>query len=165
MLLTMPTMWPAGWVSTVQGDVEILNDATGEVVGAEAATGAFVNGTAGGGLGPLAVGLLMVLNTGAFVSGRRLRGRTFIVPCSAAAANAPKPSDATRATVVTMGNALLAAGTTGVFPVVWSRPRLATAVGPGRPDGPARAARAGSSADVTTISCPAKFVVLTSRRD
>jgi hypothetical protein len=48
---------------------------------------------------------------------------------------------------------------------VWSRPRPATAIGPGRPAGPARAARVGSAAQATSCSVSPKFAVLRSRRD
>jgi hypothetical protein len=165
MMLTSPTIWPTSFTWGVSGEVDVLLDTTGEVqdqLGVTARSGAGTNTFP---LGPLPVGLLLVASTNAFVSGRRLRGRTYFVPVNAGSVTTAAPTAGTKEAVVACGNALLAEGTTGIFPVVWSRPRPATAVGPHRPAGPARAARVGSSARAVSYSTPSKFVVLTSRRD
>lgn len=164
-LLASPNLWPTTFSWLVQGDVDIIEDTTGNVDNSYGVTQATGAGTSTNGLGPLPVGLLLRARTNTFVSGRRLMGRTFLVPVQSALTAAPVPSSGTRDAVVLMGTELSDAGATGVDPVVWSRPRPATEVGPGRPAGPARAARDGSHAEVVSWDCPAQYVVLTSRRD
>jgi hypothetical protein len=165
MLLTAPNLFPTNFQWTVQGNVDVLDDSNGEVsttLVADPTTGA---GTNTSGLGPLAIGLLLKNSTDTFIQGRRLVGRTYLVPIARNLIDGSLPSSATRAAVVTLGDALRANGTTFVAPFVWSRPRPATAVGPHRPAGAARAFRAGSSAAMVSSSCPAEWVVLRSRRD
>lgn len=164
-MLTSPNLWPTAFQWEVSGDVDIIQEADGEVVdalGVDLASGA---GTSTNEFGPLPVGVLLRSRTDTFVDGRRLVGRTYFVPVQNEIVNVPAPDSGTRTAVAAIGDALNDAGLTLLFPYVWSRPRPATAVGPGRPAGPARSARAGSSARATQFSCSPKFVVLTSRRD
>lgn len=164
-LQASPNIWPTTFAWSVAGEVDVLDDATGEVTTQMAATPRNGAGSGTGGLGPLPVGLLLKARTDSFVSGRRLIGRTYFVPVQATLTTTAVPSTGTRDAVVLVGTAMLNAGLTQVLPYVWSRPRPATAVGPGRPAGPAREARVGSSAPVVSYSCPPNYVVLTSRRD
>lgn len=164
-MLTTPNLWPTSFAWVVGGDVDVLEDTTGEVTDELAATQRTGAGASTNTYGPLPVGLLLKSRTNAFVSGRRLVGRTYFVPIQAALTAAASVSGGLQGDVTAIGDALLDAGTTTVFPVVWNRPRPATAVGPHRPAGPARAERSGSSAPVVSYSCSSKYVVLTSRRD
>lgn len=164
-LIAIEHLWPAGFFWQVTSDVDVLKDTDGEVLQQLAATARNGAGVAGGGLGPLPVGVLLKSTTNAFVSGRRLTGRTYFVPIAAESTNFAVPSAATRAVVDTFGTAMLDSGLTLVSPFCWSRPRPATAVGPGRPAGPARLARIGSSARITGYTTSGKYAVLTSRRD
>jgi len=93
------------------------------------------------------------LITAAIVAGRRLKGRTFIVPLAATSyADNGQVSSSARGRLVTAfemfrddpGNYSLA---------VWSRPQTAPV------------ARAGTLADVISVSAPTKAAVLRSRRD
>lgn len=164
-MITAPALWPPSFTWTIQGDVDVLADTTGVVSSHHGVTSRTGLGTNTGSLGPLPVGILLQSHTGAYVGGHRLIGRTYFVPIAAGATDGPVVPDAWRGSVLDTGNALLAAGLTFVVPYVWSRPRPATAVGPHRPAGAARAARVGSSAKVTSYSVPAKWAILTSRRD
>lgn len=164
-IIAAQNIWTTGTTFTISGDVDVLEDSDGETQLTLAATQRTLNGTTGQPLGPLAIGLLLKAKTDVFVSGHRLKGRTYFVPVNNALTTSATVPSGTQGTVTAFGTAMLNAGTTDVHPVVWSRPRPATAVGPGRPAGPAREARAGSSAEVTSYSCSPKFVVLTSRRD
>lgn len=164
-ILSAQNLWTTSTTLTVQGDVDVLDDATGEVTNQLGATPRSLAGTTAGALGPLPVGLLLKASTNAFVSGRRLIGRTYFVPVNAFLTAAASVPSGTQGTVTAFGTALMNAGLTQVHPRVWSRPRPATDVGPGRPAGPARSARAGSSAVAVAYSCSSKYVVLTSRRD
>lgn len=151
------------WV--ISGEVDELTDTTGEVTGQFGVTARTGAGTTVVAIGPLPVGMLVRLKTDQFVSGRRLVGRQFFVPIQSFETAYAQPR--TNAKVITdaYGTELLDAGLTQVEPYVWSRPRPATEVGPGRPAGPAREFRAGSSAEVTSTATSPNWVVLTSRRD
>lgn len=162
---TSPNLWPTTFTWEVQGQVDVLLDSTGEAVGAFSVPPETGAGGSPSPLGALPVGLLLRMHTASFVSGRRLVGRTYLVPVVSVVTASAAPNPGTMAAVKAMGDALLDAGITDVHPRVWSRPRPATPVGPKAPAGPARLARSGSSASVQFTSCSSKFVVLTSRRD
>lgn len=164
-LATSPTLFPPSFGWTVTGEVDVIDDVSGEVQSQLAADEAVDVGTCGTGVGPLPVGLLLKARSDSFVSGHRLVGRTYLVPVCRTVLDGGSPNSGTMAAVKAIGDAFLTPGLTLIFPYVWSRPRPATAVGPHRPAGPARAARDGSSARVTSYACSPKFVILTSRRD
>lgn len=151
------------WV--ISGEVDKVTDTDGEVTAQYGVTPRTGAGSTAIALGPLPVGMLLRLKTDAFVSGRRLVGRMFFVPISSYETAFASPRDSAKAIVQAYGTALQAAGGTGIDAYVWSRPRPATEVGPGRPAGPARAFRAGSSAKVTSTMVAPQYAVLTSRRD
>jgi hypothetical protein len=158
-------LFPPALTFRVLGDVDVLDDVNGDNVNHLVATERTFNGTGPGGLGPLAVGLLMRLKTDAYVDGRRLVGRTYFVPIAGSLTTAPVvPSSMTDA-LKAIGDALMDTGVATLVPVIWSRPRPATAVGPHRPAGRARDFRAGSSAEVSSASGSTQYVVMTSRRD
>lgn len=164
-LATSPTLWPTTMTWSISGDVDVIEDSTGEIQDQLAATPRTGAGTSTFALGPLPVGVLLKSRTDAYVDGRRLTGRTYFVPINSGSSTTASPNAGLMTAVTAIGTALLNAGLTNVEPYVWSRPREATEVGPGRPAGPARAARAGSSAEAVSFSCSPKYVVLTSRRD
>jgi hypothetical protein len=148
-----------------QGEVDEIDQANGEVQHryagvSRANVGANVNS-----VGPLAVGVLVRFHTETFVQGRRLIGKSYFVPIDAEFTNTGAPAASVITRFQAIGDAAFSSGLTGIFPYVWSRPRPATAIGPGRPAGPARAARVGSAAQATSCSVSPKFAVLRSRRD
>lgn len=164
-LNTLPVLWPTSFSWLIQGGVDVLNDETGEVTSHHGVTDRTGVGTHTGGLGPLPVGVLLRSLTSTYIGGHRLSGRTFLAPVASQYTSTPTVQADITAGVIGIGDALLAAGLTLIFPYVWSRPRPATAVGPHRPAGAARSPRAGSSARVTSYTSPPEFVVLRSRRD
>lgn len=72
---------------TVEGEAEVIDIDSGEMVDVVAAgTHAIVNGSAGPGIGYAApVGAVVSWRTNTVRNGRRMRGRTFLVPLSVAA--------------------------------------------------------------------------------
>ena len=157
---------PVAFRWTTSGQVDTLDDATGQVNfswTATPSTGTGVSGTSG--YGPIASGVLIKWQTNAFVSGRRVVGKTFLVPVGNN--NADLDGTLTAGALVewnAWAAAMLNEGATGLHLVCWSRPRLARAVGPGgKPK--ALTARAGSSYVITSGAANDKMCVLTSRRD
>src|SRR4029453_11488130 len=112
------------------------------------ASAAVVTGTAGGGYsGPS--GVVMRLETGVFVAGRRLRGRSFLVPMAGSIQDTNGTVAATP--LGTLNTAAAAAVTaSGTSWLVWHRP-----VG----------GSGGSVSPVTSAGIPDKIAVLRSRRD
>ena len=140
---------------------DIIEDTTGVITGSW--TGAVYAPIPGSAAGAYAapVGLLFRWKTGTIADGKRVRGRTFIVPTIGSIFNTS--GQVAPATVAAFDTALAAfvASNAGNF-VVWHRPyagRLATA------KLKARAAHPGSHAVVTGSGTSTKAVVLRSRRD
>jgi hypothetical protein len=137
--ITMPTI------------LEEIDTATGELLDEHTFPGGTLADGAGSSVYSAAAGACINWNTVGIVNGRRLRGRTFIVPLQASSYE----SDGTLTTVardalVTAGNNL-ANATTGIDLAVWHRPS------PGGSDGVA--------AGVTSCSVNDRGAVLRSRRD
>lgn len=164
-LIAAQAIFTTGQSWVISGEVDKLSDVTGEVSAQYGVTARTGTGTTSIPIGPLPLGLLVRLKTDAFVSGRRLVGRQFFVPIQSFETAYAQPRSNAKVITDAYGTALQDEGLTLLFPYVWSRPRPATAVGPGRPAGPAREFRAGSSAPVTSTSTSPNWVVLTSRRD
>lgn len=98
-----------------------------------------------------AVGACISWNTIGIVNGRKLRGRTFLVPLGSAAFDtAGTLKDADRTTMLNAANAF-ADASTGIDLAVWHRPQ---------PNG-----SDGVAAGVTTANITDKTAVLRSRRD
>lgn len=141
--------FPSGVSVTFPGTGDTIEDTTGALVGTWS-TGASVT-TTGGGVATAAagVGAVVTWNTGGIVNGRRLRGRTFLVPlCTAAYANDGTLSDTSYSALQTFAAALMATGPLAV----WHRPTTA-----GGSD--------GNSYGVTAYRARDKVAMLKSRRD
>lgn len=142
---------PTSIVAQVQGQVDLITETTGALGGSLSRTSpAAVTGT-GGGAGPIAAAVVLQLQTGVIINGRRLRGRSFISPVATGANSGGFVSAATISTTVAAGVAMLT-GTTASKPVVWHRPN------------PVGAAN-GSAFDVSAYAVGPNFGVLRSRRD
>lgn len=142
-------LFPIDLTITVPGTGDTIDDTTGELTGVwtaaggDTTTGTTAFGSAAG------VGACITWNTGGIVNGRRLRGRTFIVPIHA-------QNYATDGTLVTsslsalqtLANSLQAAGPMGI----WHRP---TTVG----------GSDGTSYGVISNKVRDKVAFLSSRRD
>lgn len=143
---------PTGATLTINGTVEVIEDSDGRLQG-------FMNVTApaprvGTGTGNYSAPSGAVANwyTGTVRNGRRIRGRSFIVPLSGNALGPDGTIDTTSLDSLRTSATTLAAASGAARLVVWSRPSL-----PGATD--------GVSAEVITATVPDKAAVLTSRRD
>lgn len=121
-----------------------IDEATGQPVGTWSATAPTDLVGTGSGNYSRAVGALANWKTGTFTGGRELRGKTFMVPLTAAAFDANGDvSASTASNLASAGATLIAAGSP---PLIYSR-------------------KAGLSAAATSCTVPRKTVVLRSRRD
>lgn len=159
-------LFPADVTIRVEGSGDTIDPLTGLIVGQWTGTApAVVTGTYTGGYSAASGGLIR-WNTGTVLSGRRLRGRTFLVPLAGIAyQNDGTISDSQLGIIQGAANGLVAAAT-GVF-VVHNRPRAAS---PAWTDvhgrlHPAVTSRAGGFSAVTSALAIDKSVVLRSRRD
>lgn len=140
---------PVGVTITVPNSGDVIEDTTGELVDVWTGSGGgVVSGTATT-PAPAGVGLCINWLTGGIVNGRRLRGRTFMVPI---AGNSYDPDGTLTASTLTdfaaFASAIVASG--GL--AVWHRPTA-----PGLSD--------GNSYGVLSVRLRDKVAVLTSRRD
>lgn len=136
----------------VEREVDVIEDSTGELVNSLQSTeGGVVDGTGGGGYAA-AVGAVVNWRTGGIRNGRRIRGRTFIVPLVGGSFNAQgQLIQAVADSILTAATSLSAtSGTPDLF--VYARPSAA-----GLSD--------GTSSVVTGCNVPTLGAVLRSRRD
>jgi predicted aconitase with swiveling domain len=138
-----------------------IEDTTGTLIGAwDNATPEVTIGGSGGDPYAAPIGGMVTWTTGSILDGRRVKGRSFVVPMSADAYVASGEINDVHLTVMQdAANAFVASEDTSL--VIWHRPRAAR---PG-PVPPARAARLGGHALVTGSSVEGKVAVLKSRRD
>lgn len=135
-------------INPVQG-VDILNEATGALVGGlTSGTLATVSGTGTGSL-PSATMLLLKLQTGVVINGRRLQGRSFIGPVGTPSNSGGNPTGAANTALLTAA-AFFNSGATASTYVVWSRPTNGLN---------------GVTAPVASYGTNTEFAVLRSRRD
>lgn len=136
---------------TLPNILEELDTATGELIAEHPfEPGTLIDGT-GSSVFAAAAGACINWNTVGIVNGRRLRGRTFIVPLQASSFEADGTLTSTvRTALITAGNAL-ADASIGIDLAVWHRPS------PGGSD--------GAAAGVTTCTVNDRGAVLRSRRD
>lgn len=136
---------------TVQGEAAFVDETTGELLDYAQATGGNqqVEGTASGGYAA-PVGAAVTWNTETVARGRRLRGRTFIVPMRSSAYE--DDGTLTLSALANLNNAAAALIGDGSGPtaVIWSRPR---------------AGAGGSIGPITSARVADKVAVLRSRRD
>lgn len=149
----------------VPGSGDYVDEGTGAIGGtwAVGTTPTVVTGTGAGAYAGNA-GLIIHWLTAGIVAGRRLRGRTFLVPTIATTFETNgSPTSAAITTLTNAGNTLLAA--VGTDMVVWSRPVKAhTKYNPKTGASTAVAARAGSASAINGIRVPDLSISLRSRR-
>lgn len=145
---------PAGTTVQVESDVEVLEETDGtltNVLGATAVSA--VPGTASGTASyAAAVGAVVTWRTGGIRNGRRIRGRTFLVPLSSTAFAPDGTLAVAFINTLEPGATALINGTGTPDLGVWARPS-----GPGATDGVWNV--------VTSYSIPDMGAVLRSRRD
>lgn len=153
--------FPIGMTTVVENFGDIIEDSTGALTGtwSGAVSAAVVSTTSQTYAAP--VGACVNWLTGQVIGGRRLRGRTFIVPL----VSGTYQGDGTLTPEflgelnTARANFTNAVGTTFL---VWGRPRLAV---PATPTHKAVTARLGASALVTSSLVKDRCAVLRSRRD
>lgn len=143
---------PTGISWQVSGDVDLIDDTTGALVGGVSNTApAVVNGSGVGNIAPVASAALARFTTASIINGRRLQGRRFLNPLVASAFQANGTLAAATVTTLTTAFGLVVVQiTTPVTHRVWHRPG---------PLGP------GSSAPSSSVVIPTKPAQLRSRRD
>lgn len=148
---TLPTYLPAGVSVRVLQEAAILDESTGELLGYSQATTqpSQVTGT-GIGSWSAASGAVLTWNTETIARGRRLRGRTFLVPLAVAAYDTSGTLAQAFMTAATNGASALIGDGTGPQAVIWSRPR---------------GGAGGSAGPITSSRVADRVSVLRSRRD
>lgn len=140
---------PSGVSISFPTSGDSINDTTGELTGTWTAPAAAPVAGSGGANAAAGVGACVTWLTGGIVNGRRLRGRTFIVPCTNVAFDGTgRFAAATTSQLDTFAAAMQASGPLAV----WHRPSSKTATD-------------GNSYGVVSHKINAKIAVLTSRRD
>lgn len=140
---------PSNVVITVPGSGDTIDDTTGELTGVWTASGGGTVLGSGGSASPAGVGACIGWLTGGIVNGRKLRGRTFIVPLSSDSYDATGTLSSGGFTVMqSLAAALQASGPLAV----WHRPTSATATD-------------GTSYGVIANRVRDKVAFLSSRRD
>lgn len=134
---------------TVPGSGDVIEDTTGALVDVWTASGGGIVSGSATTAGPAGVGVCVGWLTGGIVAGRRLRGRTFIVPIPGNSYNVDGTlTTATTNVWTTWANAIIASGGFGV----WHRPTSA-------------GASDGNSYAVLSARIRPKVAFLSSRRD
>lgn len=141
---------PQGVNVNIESEAEVLDSDTGEIVGFGEVEADTVTGLGGAGGWSAASGAVVNWRTNDYRFGRRIRGRTFLVPLAGGAYQADGTlSGDGRTAVQEFGTTMVAGGAAPEFGV-WSRPR----------DG-----AGGVFATVTSSNVPDMAAVLRSRRD
>jgi hypothetical protein len=132
--------------------VEVIDDTTGELQEFVNATVAAARVGTGTGNYSAAAGAVCNWYTNTVRNGRRIRGRSFLVPLAGSALGPDGSLDNTNLTGLRTNTATFVTQTGAARLVVWGRPTA-----PGASD--------GVSAEVVSFTIPDKTAVLTSRRD
>ena len=112
---------PSGLQVQTSGVCDLINEVNGQLVGQDTtATPAVVQGT-NAGVYSGASGAVIRWTTGGFVAGRRVQGRTFLVPLVGQGDTNGSIISAVLTTLQTAADGLITAGAGDM--VVWSRPR------------------------------------------
>lgn len=145
------SLCPTGQLASVQPNVDLIDSVDGQLAGGlTATTPALVTGT-GGTVAPTATQMLLSLETGVIVNGRRLRGRSFIGPCAIGVVSSSGALGAAQQITLTNAANTMISGSTTSFPVVWHRKKDDTHL--------------GTNAAVTAFLAKQTLAVLRSRRD
>lgn len=147
-----PALLPAVVNIQVEGTVDVIEDTTGELVNSfNVAPPAAVQGTAASNYSA-ASGAVVNWRTGGIRNGRRIRGRSFIVPLAIGAYSLS--GQLSPASQTTLQNAATALANAALTPdlMVYARPTSAGAVD-------------GTAAVVTSAQVPTLGAILRSRRD
>jgi len=154
------TLIPTAASISLQGDVKLLEDTTGDIVNIFTVSGpAAVTGTGSGTAYAGGTGVCVDWLTGVVHGKHLMMGRTFFVPTVSTAFVTGVVAPGTLTTFGTAAEAMRTA--TGPAFGVWGRPRAAKAL----PGGGTSPALTGHFANAISSRIPQKAVVLRSRRD
>jgi hypothetical protein len=146
------TWLPAAVSVLVEPEVEVIEDTTGELMDSLSVTPVLaVPGLASGNFSA-ATGAVVNWRTSGIRNGRRVRGRTFLVPLAAAAFSTGGQLSTSSVNQIVTAATKLSDGTLGPDLMVYGRPTNA-------------AAADGVAFVVSSVSVPATGAILTSRRD
>lgn len=146
---TLAPALPLGVTIEVPGSGDVIEDTTGELVDVWTAAGGATVNASGGAACAAGVGASIEWITGGIIGGRRLRGRTFLVPLTGTAYDTTGTiTGPALGTLDDFGDDMLASGPLAV----WHRPTTS-----GGSD--------GNSYGVTSFRIRDKVAVLRSRRD
>lgn len=167
LFASLANFYPGDVTTHVEPGGDILEDTSGTLTGVWAGTlQTDTKGVDSAASYSAASGALLRWETATIRNGSRLRGRTFVVPCTVSAyQNDGSLSTAAKGLLEGYCNTFVAAVTPNM--VVWQRPRTATVAyvdGKGIPR-KGLPARLGSSAVVVASSVPDLSVILRTRRD
>lgn len=149
---TISYLVPNSVTQNVQGDIDVVDPATGDITDTFSTTPtAGMVGRGGANSAPIVAAGVLRLSTALFLAGRRLRGRAFLSPL----ASDKVDTDGTMTTAArgygdAFGPALMSALTSGQAWVVWHRPKAGTG---------------GVASAVVTATLNDKIGELRSRRD
>lgn len=139
-LTQLSTVLPSGVTIQTESEADVLNSDTGELIGNIEVPGYMATGSGSGGGYSAASGGVINWRTNDYRFGRRIRGRTFIVPLSGSAYEDDGTlTSSALSTLRGFGSDIIAGGGDPEFGV-WSRPRdgsggvFATAVSSQVPD-------------------------------
>lgn len=150
MFTTFRPFLPSSVDITIQPTAEIIDETTGNITGQVDITPPEEVGGSSVGTYSAASGAVINWNTSAYLNGRRVRGRTFIVPLTTDSYDTNGDLTVPALNVLRNGAARLAGGASPLPFVVWSRPR---------------AGGGGTANPVTSATVPDTPAVLRSRRD
>lgn len=160
------TIFASGTLFSIGSDVDVIDDATGDLLSVGLGTSSTVTGGGTGEISSPATQGLVRWRTGTVSDGREIRGRTFLPAVPVSQNDDGAPITGYKSAVNTMASGLIGDASTAF--VIWRRPRKARPqVGsPGDPWYlPAQSARDGDSATVASGSVWDKWAVMRSRRD
>lgn len=145
-------LWPNGVSWSVDATVDLLDEATGQLLDAFSTAGGTVNGSSAfGGIGPSPAGACVTWRTPEVKNGHRVMGRTFLVPLHSGAFQTDGTLMASTVTsAMEFADAMGDAGATDLVHVVWSRPVNGSG---------------GTKHGITSATVRDKTAVLRSRRD
>jgi hypothetical protein len=145
----------------VETNGDVLDPATGKITNTWIGTDQPIVQGSSGGVYVAPVGILVRWLTAVVADGKRVRGRTFLVPGSGDSYDiAGQVNPAAQGVVAVAAAAFVAAASPSL--IIWHRPFKGSAATATRP---ARPAHIGSAAGVTGSGVGTKAVVLRSRRD
>lgn len=146
----------------VQGDMPLIDPLDGKMEGViSRAAGSLRSGTGAAGGYSAASGAVVTWRTGVVVAGRRLRGRTFLVPTVNVAYGLDGTLQPSVQTTINTAAAGIFADHATIRSLVWARPAKERV----KKDGTVVPARTGDVGEITSASVPSAVAVLRSRRD